>query len=149
MKIRDCCSQHELGVQLSSMEPQAKARWVAALHSGNYRQATGALRTRNGYCCWGVLCDSVDPDGWSQDTHLLDDGVPNNGLPVYWFTVRDGVKRDSLISRGELAQWVGIHSPSDARFILHLLANANDGNLNNSCPGHTFAEIADWIEEYL
>ena len=31
--------------------------WIAALRSGNYPQATGCLRSDNGYCCLGVLAD--------------------------------------------------------------------------------------------
>lgn len=44
--------------------------WTAALRSGNYTQ--GRYRLRSGtenpeYCCLGVLCDLIDPNGWSND----------------------------------------------------------------------------------
>jgi hypothetical protein len=39
------------------MNAEIKARWIAALLSGEYEQAVGALRTADGYCCLGVLCD--------------------------------------------------------------------------------------------
>lgn len=38
--------------------------WVAALRSGKYKQGHGYLCSRNGFCCWGVACDIVDPNGW-------------------------------------------------------------------------------------
>ena len=39
------------------MNARVKARWLKALRSGRYKQATGALRVGDGYCCLGVLCD--------------------------------------------------------------------------------------------
>lgn len=32
-------------------------KWVAALRSGEYAQGRGLLRSEDGYCCLGVLCD--------------------------------------------------------------------------------------------
>lgn len=39
------------------MKETIKKRWIAALLSGKYVQASGALKTRKGFCCLGVLCD--------------------------------------------------------------------------------------------
>lgn len=42
------------------MKSEIKKQWVDALHSEEYKQGTGGLRTgqdRNEYCCLGVLCD--------------------------------------------------------------------------------------------
>lgn len=40
------------------MNPEIRARWTAALRSGDYRQGSRALATEDGeYCCLGVLCD--------------------------------------------------------------------------------------------
>ena len=33
------------------------AKWLDALRSGKYRQASESLRTNEGYCCLGVACD--------------------------------------------------------------------------------------------
>ena len=38
------------------MNPDIKAKWVAALDSGIYKQTTGYLHTSDGFCCLGVLC---------------------------------------------------------------------------------------------
>lgn len=35
-----------------------KAKWINALRSGKYKQATGALRNCYGHCCLGVLIDN-------------------------------------------------------------------------------------------
>lgn len=39
------------------MKTEIKALWIEALVSGGYKQAKGSLRTEDGYCCLGVLCD--------------------------------------------------------------------------------------------
>lgn len=39
------------------MKIEIKALWIEALVSGRYKQAKGSLRTEDGYCCLGVLCD--------------------------------------------------------------------------------------------
>ena len=39
------------------MTPELKAKWVAALRSGEYTQGRYSLITEDGgYCCLGVLC---------------------------------------------------------------------------------------------
>lgn len=39
------------------MNPEVKKKWLEALRSGKYRQATEQLRKGDAYCCLGVLCD--------------------------------------------------------------------------------------------
>ena len=40
-----------------AMTPELKARWIAALRSGEYTQGRYSLKTKEGhYCCLGVLC---------------------------------------------------------------------------------------------
>lgn len=42
--------------------------WTEALDSGEYTQGNGHLQqagaTSPEFCCWGVLLDKLDPDGW-------------------------------------------------------------------------------------
>lgn len=49
------------------MNEEVKRRWVEALRSGEYQQASGYLRTGIegywSYCCLGVLCDIAVKDG--------------------------------------------------------------------------------------
>lgn len=47
---------------MPKMNPEIKAKWIAALRSGDYEQAKGSLRdfnNPNAFCCLGVLCDVV------------------------------------------------------------------------------------------
>lgn len=47
------------------MNPEIKAKWIAALTSGEYEQTRNYLhRTGDGYCCLGVLCEVMDPGQW-------------------------------------------------------------------------------------
>ncbi len=52
------------------MDSALKAKWVEALRSGKYVQAKGCLRDSrphgDGFCCLGVLCDVIDPEGWDD-----------------------------------------------------------------------------------
>src|SRR4051812_20251215 len=41
-----------------------KAKWIAALLSGDYEQTIGALRNKRGFCCLGVACDIDDNTRW-------------------------------------------------------------------------------------
>lgn len=43
------------------------AEWVAELRSGKYGQAKDYLREGDKYCCLGVLCNMVNPEGWTKD----------------------------------------------------------------------------------
>ena len=40
------------------LKPEVKQQWIAALRSGEYKQAFGGLRNHhNAMCCLGVLCN--------------------------------------------------------------------------------------------
>lgn len=46
------------------MDPKIKADWIAALRSGDYQQCEGTLSDGVGFCCLGVLCEVVKPEGY-------------------------------------------------------------------------------------
>jgi len=53
------------------MNSQIKQQWIEALRSKQYEQTTACLRTEQGYCCLGVLCDLYakehDDVEWGKD----------------------------------------------------------------------------------
>lgn len=102
------------------MNAGIKAKWIAALRSGDYAQTRGVLRGARGFCCLGVLCDVVAPDGWDMC----------NGY--YDHHTRETMPSDSI------SQLAGI-SHQDA----NTLASMNDEY------GASFQQIAEWIEERL
>lgn len=105
------------------MNPEIKAKWLAALRGGQYAQATGTLRSEDGerHCCLGVLCDIVEPDEWRH----------NDEYCKWWH--RDSCELASL----SVANAADIEEDSQIT-----LAKLNDS-------GETFAEIADFIEANL
>ena len=102
------------------MKADIKTRWVEALRSGHYKQGKGQLRpTSDSYCCLGVLCDIMNPEGWT-----LDDGL-------YIFEDRFfGVLSPELRSKTGVNQ--KIHST---------VMDMND------IEKKPFKEIAQWIQE--
>lgn len=54
--------------------PEAKRLWVEALRSGRYPQATGALHSREGWCCLGVACDVAVRNGVPLNYEINSDG---------------------------------------------------------------------------
>jgi hypothetical protein len=52
-------------------------KWIAALDSGEYKQAGGALQSEYGHCCLGVACKVIMP----EDKLLLVDGRLGGGTP--------------------------------------------------------------------
>lgn len=108
------------------MNPELKAKWVAALRSGEYEQTTGTLRDvdGHGFCCVGVLADVLDTAAWSGSCWHGESGT------------MDSYKREEI----------GIAREAMAR-----LECMNDGvPLDDEPIGkHNFTEIADYIEANL
>lgn len=49
---------------LTKEQLDTRSQWTSALRSGVYRQAKNCLRTKDGFCCLGVLADIVSPGAW-------------------------------------------------------------------------------------
>jgi hypothetical protein len=107
------------------MNADIKAKWIAALRSGDYKQTQGRLRAHDLFCCLGVLCDVTKDDAggkWMPDDTFVWDGH-------HWSTVLPGgIQRFCGMPDG-----VGIVSE---------LVRLNDR-------GVSFAEIANYIEREL
>lgn len=53
------------------MRPDVRTKWLEALRGGGYAQGRGQLRGKDdSYCCIGVLCDVLDPEGWKPEPNL-------------------------------------------------------------------------------
>lgn len=141
------------------MTPEDKASILEALRSGRFKQARERLRTPEGYCCLGVMAETLELCKWvpvitySGDSYvalfydqehehegdLPTEVVTRLGLDaiVHPSTTREILDRANIISsqrdwgKGYLGSWIG------------LLTCFNDQ------VGFTFTQIADVIEEYL
>ena len=105
----------------NSMNKELKAKWTAALRSGEYHQGKDQLRTTlDRFCCLGVLCNIVHPEDWHHD-HLLGWAMHGNGrMPEDRFRDEVGLADDDVCT----------------------LSDLNDS-------GKDFLFIADWIEKNL
>lgn len=125
------------------MREGVKQRWVAALRSGEYKQAHGALRTVNpdddtalNHCCLGVLCDLYAAEtGIDWKRSILSE------VPVVYLGAVDSLPE-------EVREWAGL-SGADPRARGFTLAELNDGTEDDGVPAHSFDQIADIIEEEL
>ena len=101
------------------MNKELKAKWIAALRSGEYPQTRQALRDDQGFCCLGVLCEVAGIPRFERDCGY-DFGDPHQGEEAMLF--------------GDLADQI----PNQDK-----LAKLNDDE------GASFAVIADWIEQHI
>ncbi len=116
------------------MNREIKAKWVAALRSGEYSQGKNYLRTNEGFCCLGVLCDLHRKEMQEGDWHY--GGTLADGTRKYHVYLEAG---SFLPSR--VMDWAGLHECNP--FLIDLqdsLSGLNDR-------GKTFEEIADVIEK--
>lgn len=124
------------------MNPVVKAKWIAALRSGDYKQSRGQLRTtersdglgREGYCCLGVLCDVYRKEHGGRFT--------DNG--VHFEALNDTRVGGDYISSASVVAWAGLPVEPDGR-----VHGFSDLVLRNDAWRQTFSQIADYIEEVL
>lgn len=105
-----------------TMDQALKARWVAALRSGEYEQGHMRLRKGDRFCCLGVLADLVNPHGWFGE-----------GERCWWKPGTAGLAPHATDVPAALV-------PYAAQGVLAAL---------NDRAGLSFSAIADWIEENL
>lgn len=128
------------------MDPAVKAKWVAALRSGAYKQGKNFLRQRKPhqraeYCCLGVLCEIAAGEGVISSAKRNLDAMEFNAYSY-------GPESYSLVPPPEVTRWArlpnGVPNPSvpykDAKRSMSFL---------NDREGLDFNQIADIIEEQL
>ncbi len=102
------------------MKKDIAIRWVEALRSGNYGQASFRLKDDDKYCCLGVLCEiTQDQHAWRfrENTLILDEQAEYEVLPLL------------------LREAFGITSNQQ-----------DDFTLMNDDTGLSFVQIADYIQ---
>ena len=137
------------------MNIEIKARWIAALRSGNYKQGHHTLHTEdNCFCALGVLCDLYAQDfdcKWETQQTLM-------GTHSHFVTVMalphefmNGEKFYSVaVPQSPISNWAGMQAnpwlyvttKEGVRTEFHM------SEINDKLE-LTFAEIADLIEEQL
>ena len=121
------------------MDPEIKAKWVAALRSGEYKQGQNFLNKGDQFCCLGVLCDITKEEtgGYWQDSGMIGG--------VFSFVYQNSADARRLPQN--LSQRLGLYgsliTTDEGGMTFEAL---NDGIKSRS---YTFLEIADAIEEQL
>jgi hypothetical protein len=110
------------------MNPQIKQKWLNALRSGDYQQGQNYLRTDNGFCCLGVLCDLYIKEN-NVEWEINEDNM-------YRYEKHFTVLPPSVVG------WAGVGDSNP-----YVNGKTSLGYLNDH--GSTFNEIADVIEEHL
>jgi hypothetical protein len=88
------------------LNAEVKAKWVAALLSGEYKQGKGWLRSRqDDYCCLGVLCDLARADGVGDWSLTAD----KTGVSIYRY-VAEG-QMDGAELPNAVQAWAGLAEP--------------------------------------
>lgn len=105
------------------MNPEIKAKWLAALRSGEYKQGRGELRNGDSFCCLGVLCD----------LHSKDSGIAWDG--AYYLT---GIG----LPPPEVWEWANLPEQDPKLDGFHI-TGLNDEH------GFSFNQLADIIEQQL
>lgn len=130
------------------MDKEVKDEWVAALKSGDYKQATGRLSVGVGsdtrHCCLGVLCEIAVKHKVIQPPVIAASGI-----------VGYGQESANAILPWEVAEWAKITAAADLPQLQTLPHKLDDEGYDNPIDclsqandsGYTFDEIAEVIEE--
>lgn len=142
------------------MKKDIAKKWVRALRSKKYRQATGVLKVKNkagkvSHCCLGVLCELYQQErikakkpplktddysarefgnGFPRTSRIFEFGNSNVTLPPQvqrWAGIKD-----------DCGQFRGNFMLEHGQQCLHSLAELNDN-------GARFSTIANIIEEHV
>ncbi len=146
----------------TKMNPEIKQLWLNALRGGEYEQGHGYLRRnkaeQDSFCCLGVLCDLAEQAGVIGEPEESD----WSGGETYIY--RDDYEGEETILPEGVARWAGLLvEREDGSFGPNKAGRMNDyvvvesdygteeGYLTlwelNDSAGHTFADLANVIEE--
>ena len=116
------------------MKQHIKEKWLEALRSGKYKQGKNLLKTEDGYCCLGVLCDlhrkstKSKRNKWQGSYYNCGNEYTTSFLP-------------RLVQK-----WAGIDT-KEGEFELKNGEKEYLTTLNDQ--GKSFKQIANYIERYF
>jgi hypothetical protein len=110
-------------------------RWVQALRSGEYQQGKRCLRSNDGFCCLGVLCELHRQEAGGE--WVPSRPVPDAPQGLQYYDAADGDWDNSLLP-DTVQEWAGLRSVSPGAKGYEL-PECNDS-------GWTFIKLADLIE---
>jgi len=115
------------------MKTEIADKWIAALLSGEYKQAKGKLYDGEGYCCLGVLCKVLGGEFIKEDSYV-------NHIKDIWRCEHESeILPLSIKEKAGMASLSGEYN-YDRSFDAQLTRDNDDGK--------TFEEIADIIDKH-
>jgi hypothetical protein len=119
------------------MNSQIKQKWIDALESGEYPQTSEFLRTEQGYCCLGVLCNIYAKEKNNDEVQLN-----------LWEQFNDNyeILGEGLILPVEVKEWAGLDD-TDVYYTDEDDEKVYLAVLNDS--GMSFNQIAQVIKENI
>lgn len=124
------------------IDPQVKQKWVDALRSGEYQQATGKLKSQEGFCCLGVLCDLYAKEHEDAGWEYRGPDRPSDPTDYWYFDDQSEFLPESV------AQWAGFQDQTVyVKVVDDVYREVDVAELNDD--GDSFKRIADLIEESL
>lgn len=123
----------------TKLNPEVKAKWLAALRSDEYPQGRGALHRQypddtETFCCLGVLCEIGVKDEVFERLSVSRD---NRLHKLAQYSFAGSLRISSIMPESDIREWAGL----DVR-ACDDLAEAND-------EGRSFHDIANFIETNL
>lgn len=97
------------------MNQEFKEKLIEALQSGKYSKGKGALRRGDDFCCLGVACDLLNPNGWGQicpDKRVVW-GNDELGLVLNFLPRNSRIETEIGLSQGEQHQLAALNDDSD------------------------------------
>ncbi len=138
------------------MNPEIKAKWVAALRSGEFTQGHGGLYNRetDSYCCLGVLCELAARENvvnhvrGEQPAHAVMNPTSRefDFFGDHEVVFGDNPTANSFVLPVQVQEWAGLAYPIGGYVPWEDDVTGLDYANDN---GGTFEVIADLIEEYL
>lgn len=123
------------------MKEDIKRRWLKALRSGEYKQSRTYLKSENGFCCLGVLCDILQKDGVTAWTELKSE---DGGVKHSFCLVRD--EKGYMSSQADTS---AIALPAGVCKYVDMYGMMGDLMMRNDILKDSFETIADFIEANL
>lgn len=130
------------------MKKEIKAKWVAALRSGDYKQGCGALKGLDkdtgqfDHCCLGVLCEVAG----------FRNGPPENAdgqNPMYIFYDDLGAPTQSFLTSNMEEKFSFDSSHTTVLIAKNDSRSRRYSNSNEFTHDYSFNDIADYIEQNI
>ena len=128
------------------MNSQVKEKWVAALRSGEYQQGINSLRSNQGFCCLGVLCDLYAKEHNENWEYVNAYSEQTTKAKDSWY-----FDEERQFLPWKVMNWAGIEDENPEVKIVDEDGNVLEYEILSymNDMGKSFSSIADTIEKYL